>query len=389
MQKEEKNISESHCVDCENGLKKRKDWRSWLGAGLVLAVVFCFFILFQKLGFLEKFNFLSTKITLPLAFLTGIVASASSCLAVVGSVVAIFSVGQKMEKGSFLKKQMKSNLFFHLGRLMTFFLLGGLLGFVGGKLNIDGKFLSFYLLLIAFVLVWVGLNVLGFLPPISALGIRLPAKVLTFWQKMKNADNQSGIFFLGALTFFLPCGFTQSMQILALASGSFWLGGGLLFFFALGTLPVLFLFGAAIVWAKNRGWIFFQKAVGILLVFSAFFVFNSGWGLLQKKKTENFSQSREGGKKENKVEQIIKMKVTASSFEPNVLKIKAGFPVKWIIQGDKASGCTNKIFIPSLGIEKNISSGENVIEFNSSKKSGEEISFSCWMGMVRGKFVVE
>jgi len=324
-----------------------------------------------------------------LAFLTGVVASLSSCLAIVGSTVAAFSLKQKNEKKTFLNGSLLPNLFFHSGRLVAFFVLGGLLGFMGGQLKMEGNFFSLYLILISLLLAWLGLNILGLIPSISALGIRMPKGTLRIWQKLKNFDNPWSAVFLGALTFFLPCGFTQSVQLLALASGGFWSGGGLLFFFALGTLPVLLLFGTTVAWVKSKKWIFFQKAVGVLIIFSAFFTFSSGRALLQSKKAGNLSPLVESEERTVETVQAVEMKITSSGFRPNILKIKEGASVKWIINGDEVSGCTNKIIIPSLGIEKNILPGENVIEFRSTARKGEEIPFSCWMGMVRGKFIVE
>jgi len=81
------------------------------------------------------------------------------------------------------------------------------------------------------------------------------------------------------------------------------------------------------------------------------------------------------------------MSVTSRGFEPGSLKIKKGTPVRWIIRGVSVSGCTNQIIIPSLDIAKNISSGENIISFV--PPDVREIPFSCGMGMVRGKFILE
>ena len=81
------------------------------------------------------------------------------------------------------------------------------------------------------------------------------------------------------------------------------------------------------------------------------------------------------------------MSVTSRGFEPSSLKIKKNVPVKWVVKGDEVSGCTNKIVIPSLNIAKNIKTGENIISFVPADAG--EIPFSCGMGMVRGKFIVE
>lgn len=81
------------------------------------------------------------------------------------------------------------------------------------------------------------------------------------------------------------------------------------------------------------------------------------------------------------------MDVGASSFSPNVFTLKAGVPVRWIINGKNLSGCTNEIIVPDLNISKKLIRGENVLTFTPIQKG--TINFSCWMGMVRGKFIVE
>lgn len=86
-------------------------------------------------------------------------------------------------------------------------------------------------------------------------------------------------------------------------------------------------------------------------------------------------------------EQVVEMHITYEGFKPDVFKIKSGVPVKWIIYGDQVTSCTNRIIVPSLNISKPIVQGENVIYFTPAKAG--VIDFSCWMGMVKGKFIVE
>jgi len=57
---------------------------------------------------------------------------------------------------------------------------------------------------------------------------------------------------VGIATFFLPCGFTQSMQIYTFSTGNFWGGGFTMLFFALGTLPVLALVSFSSFSIKNN-----------------------------------------------------------------------------------------------------------------------------------------
>lgn len=107
--------------------------------------------------------------------------------------------------------------------------------------------------------------------------------------------------------------------------------------------------------------------------------------LLQKKVNE-LEEELKKYKESSSSEQVVEMHITYEGFKPSALTIKNGIPVKWIIYGDQVSSCTNKIIVPSLNISKSIVAGENIINFT--PKTTGTIDFSCWMGMVRGKFVI-
>ena len=87
----------------------------------------------------------------------------------------------------------------------------------------------------------------------------------------------------GIATFFLPCGFTQSMQIYTLSTDSFLKGGLTMLSFALGTLPMLALvsFSSFSIQNSSKSGVFFKSAGLIVIVFALFNVINSlaaiGW----------------------------------------------------------------------------------------------------------------
>ena len=379
-------------------------WQDWLKAGLIIIVILFVFRFFQASGLANGISASNKSISYGVAFLVGLVASVSSCLAVVGAVVIAFSEKYSSEKSAssadaarFFESAVRPNLFFHIGRLGTFFILGGLLGAVGGELNISGNFVSIYTIVIAVVMAWLGLNILGLVPSLSAVGIKMPGKFSARWENLKKSEHIAAPFVLGGLTFFLPCGFTQSMQLFALASGSFLVGGLSLFLFALGTLPTLLVLGITASWTKNRGFVVFQKVAGALIILFAVYTFNSGLVLSGVKTNVISSESQqESGAKNNtpqpqaqpasQASQTVTMNVTASGFEPSVFTVKQGVPVKWVINGENVTGCTSTIIVPSYGITKNLKLGENVVQFTPQSKG--TINFSCGMGMVRGKFIV-
>lgn len=401
----------------ENGLmkeapapqeKKFFNWQEWLWALFVVVGLWVIFRIFQNLGYLDAIDLQGGKITFGISILVGLVASVSSCLVVVGAVIIAFGEKYRSEGGSFFESAVKPNLFFHVGRLITFFALGGALGAIGGELNISGNFVSVFTIIIAIVMAWLGLNILGFLPSISNLGIKMPGVFTSKWSNLKNSEHKLAPFVLGGMSFFLPCGFTQSMQIFALTSGSFWTGGLTLFLFALGTVPSLMLLGITASWTKHKRMGVFQKVAGILIVIFAFYTLQSGLALsgvkanviTTRKDSASTSSNKSNNQKPvpenndgsgqqagNGQEQTVVMHVTSAGFEPATLKIKKGIPVKWVIKGDQVTSCTSTIIIPSLNISKRIGSGDNIIRFTPDQAG--TIPYSCGMGMVRGKFLVE
>ena len=82
---------------------------------------------------------------------------------------------------------------------------------------------------------------------------------------------------VGVVTFFLPCGFTQSMQIYTLSTGSFMKGGLTMLSFALGTLPILALisFSSFSIQKSTKSGIFFKSAGLIVIMFAIFNLINS------------------------------------------------------------------------------------------------------------------
>ncbi|MDO9100574.1 MAG: cupredoxin domain-containing protein, partial [Caldisericota bacterium] len=86
--------------------------------------------------------------------------------------------------------------------------------------------------------------------------------------------------------------------------------------------------------------------------------------------------------------QTVEMRGKYAGWDPATLHIKAGARVTWIIWGDEVTSCTNRIIVPSLSISLPLKAGKNSVTFTAPSKAGV-VPFSCWMGMVRGQFVVD
>ena len=227
----------------------------WKAIPVGLAFLFLFFIL-QKSGILNLgIGGQTTPIT---SFVIGLIASVSSCLAIVGGLV--LSLSAKISEDNV--SDTKTFLLFHTGRLVSFAILGGVLGLIGNAIGINFTFTAMLGLLASLVMLFLGLNLVGVF---AKNKITLHHGIFNFFRKIEHKTFTPLV--IGFGTFFLPCGFTQSMQVAALSSGSFMSGFLIMLTFALGTLPMLVLlsFGSASFAHSKHAPLFFKSA-GIVVI---------------------------------------------------------------------------------------------------------------------------
>jgi len=238
-------------------------WNQFLVAiplALLFLAIFCGL---QKLGIV---NLVSLKDASYFTAITiGVIASLSTCMAVVGGLTLSVSANFAKE-GDFFRPQM----LFHAGRLIAFFLLGGVIGAIGTQFEFSDSGTFILSLVVGIVMLLLGLKLLDIFPKSRTLLPTLPKFALDWIAPLKSANHTLTPALLGILTFFLPCGFTQSMQIYTLTSGGFIPGALTMGFFALGTLPVLALMSFASLGLKSP-WstgIFFKTAGLVVAAFA-------------------------------------------------------------------------------------------------------------------------
>lgn len=85
--------------------------------------------------------------------------------------------------------------------------------------------------------------------------------------------------------------------------------------------------------------------------------------------------------------QEIRIRVK-DGYTPDVVKVKAGMPVKLLLQRDEKSACSDEFVIDKLGIRRSLRPfATTVIEFT--PKDAGEVAFTCGMKMLHGKLIVE
>jgi len=339
----------------------------------------------------------STPSSLGVVFLVGITAGISTCMALVGGLILGISArhSEKHPQASAAQK-FRPHLFFNAGRIAIYALLGGVLGMIGSSFQLSGLTLGILTIAVGLVMLSLGLKLIGIFPRLENGGLTLPKSISSALGIKNHAKEYShkNSFIMGGLTFFLPCGFTQAMQLYAVSSGSFTQGALIMGMFALGTAPGLLGVGGLASVVKGIFAKRFFKFAGILVILLAMFNIANGYNLTGwQAPTFSNVQSTKATKQisdlnvtmENGV-QVVRMKEISSGYSPNKFTIKKGVPVKWIIDAQAPYSCASSLVVSSLKIQKSLKAGENIIEFTP-KETGK-IAFSCSMGMYTGAFTV-
>jgi sulfite exporter TauE/SafE len=239
---------------------------------LFSSLVIAGFIWLQKAGLVRLFS--PDQMNLMAAFLVGIIASLSSCMALVGGLLLSVSTNSGMMNPG---ARLSSNVMFHASRLISFFILGGVIGAIGRAFTLTPVMSVVLNGAVALVMLTLGLNLLDLIPALKKLQPRMPSLISRRILKAEKVRNRLAPALLGLITFFLPCGFTQSMQLFSLTAGSFLNGALTMFAFAAGTFPVLALISLASVnlSTSRRSGLFFKTAGIIVIAFALLNLMNS------------------------------------------------------------------------------------------------------------------
>lgn len=366
--------------------------------GIAFLFLFGLYIVAKNLGLTSiGVSSASNPSSLGVVFLVGITAGISTCMALVGGLILGISArhSEKHPEATAAQK-FRPHLFFNAGRIATYALLGGVLGMIGSSFQLSVLTLGILTIAVGFVMLMLGLKLIGIFPRLENGGITLP-KSISNALGIKNTTKEyshKNSFIMGGLTFFLPCGFTQAMQLYAVSSGSFTQGALIMGMFALGTAPGLLGVGGLASMVRGIFAQRFFKFAGILVIFLSLFNIANGYNLTGWQLGSTFSTAKNSSAlqvadpnvtMENGV-QIVKMKETASGYSPNKFTIKKGVPVKWVIDAQEPYSCASSLVASSLKVQKNLKAGENIIEFTPTETG--KIPFSCSMGMYTGVFNV-
>ena len=243
-----------------------------IGFAVALALVIGFLFL-GKLG-ISGFLTIASDSSLVTFFGFGLLAGLSSCAALVGGIMLSMSkqwMGlYTVEQGAYRKLQ--PHVLFTVGRIVSYGILGGALGLIGSRIALSFQVTAILVMVISLVMIVLGLQMLG-VPGFRKFQIGLPKFITRYIANESHFQAKYMPLVMGALTFFLPCGFTVTAQTIALLSQNTVRGALIMLAFVLGTTPILLLIGASSVafLSKPRLAMVFSQTAGFLVLFFALY----------------------------------------------------------------------------------------------------------------------
>jgi sulfite exporter TauE/SafE/plastocyanin domain-containing protein len=370
------------------------------GAGVLLVAALAVFAQVTGLGDLASGAGELSKGGLLVALMLGLAAGVSTCMALVGGLVlglsAAFQSGRTATVGGFAA--MRPAVVFVGGRIAGYAIFGAALGAIGASITMPPQLTAVLMITVAVVMLLLGTRLTGLSPRVAGWSPALP---MGLGDRLGLGDGSVTVYsdrraaFLGAASFFLPCGFTQAVQIYALSTGSPLFAAALLGTFALGTAPGLLALAGLPVVVPSRAKPTLLRLVGVVVI--GFALLNGSAGIRLSGISIPSLAGIAGiagvaaaepspGTLGADGTQTITTYQDANGYSPSNVVVYAGYPVRWTMQSSNTSTCAASLFVPGAGIRMRLELGANTIDLPALPVG--TLSYTCSMGMYGGKITV-
>jgi sulfite exporter TauE/SafE/copper chaperone CopZ len=333
-----------------------------------------------------------------IALLLGLAAGVSTCMALVGGLVLAVSAssraGAVTEGDQGALARLRPAAVFVGGRIAGYAVLGAGLGAVGASLAPPPQLTAVLMIGVAVVMALLGARLTGLSPRLAGWAPSLPIGLA---RRLGVVDGGTGAYSdrrtaaLGAATFFLPCGFTQAIQLFALSTGSPLLGAALLGAFAIGTAPGLLALAGLPVVAPAAARPALMRVAGVVVL--AFALLNadaglrlSGFSLPSLFAGDVAAAPLPGAGVTADGTQHLTTYQDLDGYRPGNAAIYAGIPTTWTIESTNAASCASSLVVPQLGIRVLLATGSNVIHLPALRAG--RLTYSCSMGMYGGSITI-
>jgi hypothetical protein len=144
-----------------------------------------------------------------------------------------------------------SHLFYNLGRISSYAILGAIFGFLGSIISFSNQSKGILFLVIAIVMLLMGLSLAGKIRFLNSIEIDSNSFLKSTFSKLLKSKSLISFYLLGGLNGLLPCGFVYFFLASAVASGSAFDGAIVMILFGLATTPIMFSLGFFVGFLKS------------------------------------------------------------------------------------------------------------------------------------------
>ncbi len=349
---------------------------SLLAVLAVLAALFALVSLSPVSGLLSRFPTAKASMGLGALFVVGLLTSLH-CVAMCGGI----NLAQSAVSAQAGRRVSASNIQYNLGRLVSYTIVGGIVGAIGSVFKLSNAAQATIQLVAAIFMVLMALNLLD----IGSLWGVVPTLPVGLRSRLIGKGNRSSLY-IGLLNGLMPCGPLQAMQLYALSTGSWLMGALSMLCFCLGTVPLMLSFGLVSGKLNKQFARPMRVASGALVLMMGMAMLSNGLHLAGIQLRFPGSTSSDATVTNANI-QVVESELDWRGY-PDIT-VKAGIPVRWNIhaEAEKITGCNNEMVIPALNLRVPLSEGDNIVEFTVDEPG--LIPYTCWMGMLRGTITVD
>jgi len=200
-----------------------------------------------------------------MGFTTGLL-GAGHCIGMCGGLVGALSLSATGRRGGW-----SFHLLYNAGRLVTYTLIGAMVGWLGSALAYTDRFHTITrTLLVAsdLFIILLGFGTAGLFTGLNLARLDFPGPLRAMTkavQRLRQLPPALAALPLGLLFGFLPCGYLYAVAITAAQSADVTTGALMLLAFGIGTVPALLLFGTATQWLGTRARLWMLRLAGLLV----------------------------------------------------------------------------------------------------------------------------
>ena len=226
---------------------------------ITFIILFIGFLINKLFGF-NIFNVIpniDSNITYGMLFVTGVLTSIH-CVSMCGAINLIAIIDHN-------KRNYKRPILYNLGRVISYTIIGGIVGGIGSVLSFNDTIKGIIILIAGVIMLLMAFNMLGI------LDFRLP-----IIRKLKIRNKSNNALIIGLINGLMPCGPLQAMQVYALSTGSVLKGALSMLLFSLGTVPLMLFVGIFYNLIKGKGKIIINKIASVLILILSIVMLNRG-----------------------------------------------------------------------------------------------------------------